>query len=60
MIFHQAADASFDFNVVKEADIGLSGKWLSEDQQVLPYRRVLFFKAEKLQNIITQIASYVG
>lgn len=51
---------SFDFNVVNEADIGLGGKWLSEDKQVLPYRRVVFFKAENLRKIIEQIATFVG
>lgn len=59
-IFYKAADHSFDFNVVNEADIGLGGRWLSEDKQVLPYRRVLFFKANKLKNIITDIAAFVG
>lgn len=59
-VFYKAADVSFEFNVVNEADIGLGGRWLSEDKQVLPYRRILFFKAEKLKNIISQIATLVG
>lgn len=59
-LFLKAADVSFDFNVVNEADSGLGGKWLSEDKQVLPYRRILFFKADKLKNIINQIATFVG
>lgn len=59
-IFVKAAEVSFDFNVVDEADVGLGGRWLSEDKQVLPYRRILFFKADKLKNIIAQIADFVG
>lgn len=59
-IFYKTADISFDFNVVNETDVGLVGTWLSKDKQVLPYRRILFFKADKLKNIITQIATLVG
>lgn len=59
-IFYKAADVSFDFNVVNETDCALGGKWLSDDQQLLPYRRILFFKSEKLHNIITQITTFVS
>lgn len=59
-IFLKASEVTFDFNVVDEADVGLGGRWLSEDKQVLPYRRILFFKANKLKNIITEITAFVG
>ncbi|KAJ8963534.1 hypothetical protein NQ317_015805 [Molorchus minor] len=58
-LFAKAADISFDFSVAKESDTGLSGRWLTEDKQVTPYRRILIFKAEKLKTIITEVTAFV-
>ncbi|CAG9864876.1 unnamed protein product [Phyllotreta striolata] len=58
-LFTADADVSFEFNVSNESDTGLGGRWLAEDKQVTPYRKVLVFKAEKLKNIITKIAAFV-
>ncbi|KAF7273577.1 hypothetical protein GWI33_013715 [Rhynchophorus ferrugineus] len=58
-IFRKAADATFDFSVEKEADVGLAGKWLSEDKQMIPYRRIIFFKGSKLNTIVNEISSLV-
>ncbi|KAJ8917672.1 hypothetical protein NQ315_005119 [Exocentrus adspersus] len=58
-VFLKQADISFDFSVANESDTGLSGRWLSEDKQVVPYRRVVIFKADKLKNIVTQVTALV-
>ncbi|KAJ8933241.1 hypothetical protein NQ318_011680 [Aromia moschata] len=56
-LFSKAADITFDFSVAKESDTGLSGNWLTEDKQVVPYRRILIFKAEKFKDIIEQVSA---
>lgn len=40
-------------------DSGLGGKWLSEDKQVTPFRRVLIFKAEHFKSIIDEVTAFV-
>lgn len=54
-IFAEKATISFEFSVEEEADSGLSGKWTETDDEMIPYRRVLFFEASKLQSIFEKI-----
>lgn len=56
-IFFQEADFSFDFTVEKDKDNAVGGKWCDDDQEIIPYRKVVFFKAEKLNDIITKITN---
>ncbi|XP_057668893.1 protein BCCIP homolog [Diorhabda carinulata] len=58
-IFSKEADLTFDFCVANESDVGLGGKWLANDQQVIPYRRIVIFKADKLKNIVAKISTFV-
>ncbi|XP_072386994.1 protein BCCIP homolog isoform X1 [Diabrotica undecimpunctata] len=58
-IFSKDADIGFEFSVANESDVGLGGRWLAEDKQVIPYRKVIMFKASKLKNIISKIALFV-
>ncbi|CAH0555561.1 unnamed protein product [Brassicogethes aeneus] len=58
-IFAKKSIINFEFNVENEADSGLAGKWLSEDKQVTPFRRVLIFKADKFKNIIDEVTAFV-
>ncbi|XP_030755434.1 protein BCCIP homolog [Sitophilus oryzae] len=58
-LFTKAADATFDFCVEKETDVGLGGKWLSEDKQMIPYRRVVIFKGSKFKDLVSQISILV-
>ncbi|CAH1100751.1 unnamed protein product [Psylliodes chrysocephalus] len=58
-LFSKEADVSFEFNVSNETDTGLAGRWLAEDKQVVPYRKVIIFNANKLRNIITKITAFV-
>lgn len=58
-LFSKEADISFDFSVANESDTGLGGRWLSEDKQVVPYRRILIFKADKLKNLVAQVTALV-
>ncbi|KAJ8968057.1 hypothetical protein NQ314_002496 [Rhamnusium bicolor] len=59
-IFSNEAEINFEFSVADESDTGLGGKWLSEDKQVVPYRRILIFKADKFKNIIAQVTAFVN
>ncbi|XP_060528967.1 protein BCCIP homolog [Cylas formicarius] len=58
-IFTKSAEITFDFSVETESDIGLGGRWLSEDKQMVPYRRVVIFKGDKLKSIINEITVLV-
>jgi len=58
-LFAKEAEVSFEFNVQNESDTGLGGRWLAEDKQVTPYRKVIIFKANKLKNIIANITAFV-
>nr|CAH7744395.1 unnamed protein product [Callosobruchus chinensis] len=57
-MFSKAADVTFAYSVEHEADTGLGGKWNTEDKQVIPYRRILIFKAEKFKGILDKIADF--
>ncbi|XP_011497256.1 PREDICTED: protein BCCIP homolog [Ceratosolen solmsi marchali] len=54
-IFAQEATCSFEFNVQKETDSALSGRWTENDYEMIPYRQVLLIKASKLQQILEKI-----
>ncbi|XP_014241577.1 protein BCCIP homolog [Cimex lectularius] len=54
-IIDQMADYKFEFCVKDEVDSGLSGNWLSGDDTMIPYRRVLIIEANKFDSVIEQI-----
>ncbi|KAG5898212.1 hypothetical protein JTB14_005592 [Gonioctena quinquepunctata] len=54
--FCKEAAVNFEFSVEDESDTGLGGKWLSEDKQVVPFRRVLIFEANKLDKILENVS----
>jgi len=58
-VFTKSAELTFDFSVENQTDSGLSGQWLSEDKQMLPYRRVVIFKGNKLKSIVDEIVALV-
>lgn len=53
------ADLTFDFSVENESDSGLGGRWLSEDKELSPFRRVIIFKASKFKAIVDEITILV-
>nr|CAI5855271.1 unnamed protein product [Callosobruchus analis] len=57
-MFLKAADVTFAFSVEHESDTGLGGKWKTEDKQVIPYRRILIFKADKFKGILDKITEF--
>ncbi|XP_033322971.1 protein BCCIP homolog [Megalopta genalis] len=59
-IFAEEATFSFEFSVEKDSDSGLSGTWTETDNEMIPYRRVLLFEADKLQQIIDKIKVHVS
>lgn len=58
-IFHKNCFSSFSFSVANKADTGLTGKWLSEDKELIPFRLVFLFKADKLPYILDGIQQFV-
>lgn len=53
----QEAEYKFEFCVQNEKGSGLAGNWEIVDDEMIPYRRVLFFPAQKLDFIIKKIQS---
>lgn len=59
-VFYDQCDVSFEFNVSSESDTGVSGKWTEDDVEMIPYRRLLLIKAQKLPSIIQEVKQFVG
>uniref|UniRef100_A0A1B6D985 Protein BCCIP homolog n=2 Tax=Clastoptera arizonana TaxID=38151 RepID=A0A1B6D985_9HEMI len=54
-LLDEEADCKFEFSVETDVDSGLSGQWMEDDDPLIPYRRVLFFSADKFDQIILRI-----
>lgn len=59
-IFYDESDVSFEFDVASQSDTGVSGKWTEDDVEMIPYRRLLLFQAQKLPNIIQKVKQFVA
>ncbi|XP_074107997.1 protein BCCIP homolog isoform X2 [Cotesia typhae] len=59
-VFDEEAMCKFEFSVAKETDTGLSGAWNEDDDELIPYRRVMIFEAEKLPAIIEKIKKFIA
>lgn len=59
-VFDEEAMCKFEFSVAKETDTGLSGTWNEDDDELIPYRRVMIFEAEKLPAIIEKIKKFIA
>ncbi|XP_044754027.1 protein BCCIP homolog [Coccinella septempunctata] len=59
MIFSTNAECSFEYDVAKDCDIAVGGKWKSNDAEILPLRKVLLISANKLPDILAQINTFV-
>lgn len=46
---------NFEYSVQNETDTGLSGNWTESDKTLIPYRKLVLFDAEKLNEIIDSI-----
>lgn len=55
MIVFKEAEYKFEFCVQNEKGSGLAGSWDEGDSEMIPYRRVLLFPAQKLDYIINKI-----
>ncbi|KAJ3642562.1 hypothetical protein Zmor_025327 [Zophobas morio] len=58
-IIYNKCDYSFTYSVAGKTDTGLTGKWQSEDKELIPYRGVILFKADKFPSILNQIQNFV-
>lgn len=59
-VFYDESDVSFEFDISSQSDTGVDGKWTEDDVEMVPYRRVLLFKAQKLPSIIQKIKQLVA
>lgn len=59
-LFEKAANCSFEFCVQNDSDSTVAGKWTENDVELVPYRKVLLFSANKLANIIQQVKVLVN
>lgn len=46
---------NFEYSVQNETDTGLSGNWSESDQTLIPYRKLVLFDVQKLNEIIESI-----
>lgn len=58
-LFCKEAVCSFEYSVQSESDTGLSGKWMEDDKNLIPYRRLLVLDAGKLPNLIMNVKSFI-
>jgi len=59
-IFDEEAEYKFEFCVEKQKGSGMTGSWDEGDSEMIPYRRVLLFPAQKLDFIINKIQSLLN
>ncbi|XP_057340301.1 protein BCCIP homolog isoform X1 [Microplitis mediator] len=59
-VFDEESMCKFEFSVAKETDTGLSGAWSEDDDELIPYRRVMIFEASKLPGIIEKIKKFIA
>lgn len=57
--FATHSDYSYEFSVADKMDTGVSGDWGSDDKELIQYRKIILFKAEKFDNILVEIKSYL-
>lgn len=58
-IFLKESLANFEFSVETEADTGMAGNWLEDDETLTPFRKVVILDAKKLPEIIESITSFI-
>nr|AGM32913.1 protein BCCIP-like protein [Coptotermes formosanus] len=58
-IINEEAECQFEFCVKGDADSGLSGRWMEDDMEMSPYRRVLLLQANKLDPLIERIKTFL-
>mgnify|MGYP005986960257 CR=1 FL=1 len=58
-IFYNKCDYAFTYSLAGKSDIGLKEKWQSEDKELIPYRELILFKADKFPSRLNQIQNFV-
>lgn len=51
---------SFEYSVVDECDVGMSGDWLEGDATLTPYRKIILLDAKELPHLIDDIRNYIN
>ncbi|XP_053947259.1 protein BCCIP homolog [Anastrepha ludens] len=51
---------SFEYSVVNECDVGMSGDWLEGDATLIPYRKIILFDAKQLPQLIDDIRNFIN
>lgn len=58
-LFFQESLASFEYSVQAEMDTGLTGKWREEDEELMPFRKVIVLDGKKLSTIVESINGFI-
>jgi protein BCP1 len=58
-LFSRESLASFDYSVKSDCDTGLSGKWRENDEELMPFRRVIIIDGKKLPGIVEQVNGFI-
>lgn len=58
-LFMQESLASFEYSVASEQDTGLGGKWREDDEEMMPFRKVIVIDGKKLPEIVEQINGFI-
>lgn len=58
-LFMQESLASFEYSVASEQDTGLGGKWREDDEEMMPFRKVIVIDGKKLPGIVEQINGFI-
>uniref|UniRef100_A0A1B0G8V1 Protein BCCIP homolog n=1 Tax=Glossina morsitans morsitans TaxID=37546 RepID=A0A1B0G8V1_GLOMM len=53
--FVQKAISSFEYTMIDDSDVGMSGDWLGGEDAPPPYRKMLLFEADQIPNIIDEL-----
>lgn len=58
--FDENALCTFEFPVDKDIKRSVGGSWAADDDEMIPWRRVMIFEASKLQPTIEKIKEYIA
>ncbi|KAK4875512.1 hypothetical protein RN001_011934 [Aquatica leii] len=59
-MFENEAEVSIEYNVSSQCDTALVGQWGEGDNEMIPYRRILFIQGSKFPLIVQKIKAFVS
>jgi protein BCP1 len=58
-LFLKESLASFEYSVRAECDTGFSGKWREDDEELMPFRKVVIIDGKRLPEIVEEINGFI-